>query len=77
MRILHVTRHLGGGLGTVILDWAAYSKNGHTIACLDYANDKAKRVCKEKAIFLSANLADYRIKRKQSPPDQTTLPDWR
>ena len=57
MRILHVTRHLGGGLGTVILDWAAYSKNGHTIACLDYANDKAKRMCKEKAVFLSANLS--------------------
>ena len=43
MKILHITPHLGGGVGTVILGWMEKVK-GHKIACLDYANEKAKEV---------------------------------
>ena len=57
MRILHVTQHLGGGLGTVILDWLAFRGDGHVIACLDYANEKAIRLCKENRISLIANIS--------------------
>jgi glycosyltransferase involved in cell wall biosynthesis len=44
MKILHITSHLGGGLGTVILDWMDHlpKDSDHAIVCLDYMNDKAK-----------------------------------
>ncbi len=46
-RILHLTPHLGGGVGRVLLNYMAYD-NGragreHHIACLDYANEPAQR----------------------------------
>jgi glycosyltransferase involved in cell wall biosynthesis len=42
MKILHVAPHLGGGIGTVVLDWIEKDKdNIHTILCLDSANGKA------------------------------------
>ncbi len=44
MNILHITPHLGGGLGTVIGGWVEKDRrNHHRIVCLDYVNDKAKR----------------------------------
>jgi glycosyltransferase involved in cell wall biosynthesis len=43
MNILSVTSHCGGGVGSVLLDWIAKdTQNSHSIACLDYANQKAK-----------------------------------
>ena len=42
MRILHITPHLGGGVGAVILNWVTFDKNNeHKIITLDYANDNA------------------------------------
>lgn len=44
-RILHITPHLGGGVGTVLLNYLKFAKDGskysHAIATLDYANEKA------------------------------------
>lgn len=43
MKILHITPHFGGGVGTVIIDWIkADKKNDHTVFCLDYINNKVK-----------------------------------
>ena len=43
MNILHITPHMGGGVGAVIRNWIANDfSNTHDIACLDYANEKSK-----------------------------------
>lgn len=48
--IMHITPHLGGGVGTVLLDYLEYIKNDnnftHSVYCLDYANDNSKK-CSE------------------------------
>lgn len=55
-RILHITPHLGGGIGTVVLNWVKEVSNSkdqrHAILCLDYANEKAKRICRENGVLL-------------------------
>jgi glycosyltransferase involved in cell wall biosynthesis len=44
MKILHITPHLGGGVGTVIMDWMEkINFLNHRVICLDYANEKAKK----------------------------------
>ncbi|MFA6096771.1 MAG: glycosyltransferase family 4 protein [Candidatus Paceibacterota bacterium] len=44
-KILHITPHLGGGVGKVLLNYLISVKNDltfeHIIACLDYANDES------------------------------------
>lgn len=49
-QILHITPHLGGGIGTVVLNYlksvSAY-KDEHSIATLDYANEKSIQTSKE------------------------------
>jgi len=41
-KVLHITPHLGGGVGSVLLKYL--SKNTHhKLICLDYANDNAKQ----------------------------------
>ncbi len=50
MKILHITPHLGGGVGTVIMDWMGRiggHKSGHQIICLDFANEKAKKAASD------------------------------
>lgn len=46
MKILHITPHMGGGVGSVLTGWMdkviAANDHWHRIVCLDYANDKAK-----------------------------------
>lgn len=45
MKVLHLTPHLGGGVGTVICDWMEKIKGkDHAVLCLDSMNDKAKSV---------------------------------
>lgn len=49
--ILHITPHLGGGVGQVLLNYFAFDKiNNHTVVTLDYANEKALKIA-EKAEF--------------------------
>jgi len=54
--ILHITAHLGGGVGKVILNWILHEKDNkqysHKVVCLDYANDNAKRIAKENGLLL-------------------------
>jgi len=45
MRILHITPHMGGGVGTVIMGWMEADtdyRSYHAILCLDSINDKAQ-----------------------------------
>ena len=47
INIMHITPHLGGGVGTVLLDYLEYTQHNnnfnHSVYCLDYANDNAKK----------------------------------
>ena len=53
MRILHITPHLGGGVGTVVLNWLSEDKsNTHTIITLDTANELARNICAKYSIAL-------------------------
>lgn len=56
-KILHITPHVGGGPGNVIIAYILFEKsifsdNKHSIASLDYANDKSKNICNENNIEL-------------------------
>lgn len=48
--ILHITPHLGGGVGSVLLNYLTAEKDksfyNHYVATLDYANDNAQKVSK-------------------------------
>ena len=68
MKVLHITSHLGGGVGTVIMGWmggiSRYWEEDYThehrIACLDYANDKAYSDIKSKEIDIADEMIKYR-----------------
>jgi glycosyltransferase involved in cell wall biosynthesis len=57
MRILHITPHLGGGVGTVLLNYLAKVKDDHQVVCLDYANKKAIEVAKQIGLPLFDEMA--------------------
>ena len=63
--IMHITPHLGGGVGTVLLDYLEYVKNdnnlNHSVYCLDYANDNAKNKSKNIGFKLEDNM-QFKIK---------------
>ena len=53
MNILHVTPHLGGGVGKVILNWVTHvPKFTHSVMCLDYANEWAKEAQRKQPFTL-------------------------
>ncbi len=53
MNILHITPHLGGGVGTVVLNWLSEDhSNTHTIITLDTANELARNICAKYSIAL-------------------------
>lgn len=59
MKILHITPHLGGGVGRVLLRYVCFDKdNTHIIATLDYANDGATVLCAENNIALHSKLGN-------------------
>lgn len=64
MKVLHVTPHLGGGVGAVIRDWLAYHHFNpdhdidHEVAVLDYANDKSLSWAENIEISLWDNTKD-------------------
>jgi glycosyltransferase involved in cell wall biosynthesis len=58
--VLHITPHLGGGVGRVILAWLRKDKDfNHSVLCLDYANEKAKEGLKEAGIGLHEKMASH------------------
>ena len=60
-RVLHITPHLGGGVGRVLLAYLAGVKSRedfrHETVCLDYANTRAKAAAREHGLVLSDNLS--------------------
>lgn len=52
-----MTPHLGGGVGSVLLNWIQFDKtNIHSVATLDYANEKSKKLSKEKGFELFSDM---------------------
>ena len=60
-KILHITPHLGGGAGRVILNYVFHCKGdqnfSHQIISLDYVNDGAKEKAKNFGLDLSENMS--------------------
>lgn len=60
INVLHITPHLGGGVGRVLLNYLVKVKSDanftHEIACLDYANEHAKNITLEHGIPLFDNF---------------------
>ena len=61
MSILHITPHLGGGVGRVLLNYFTQVKGDrsfvHEVACLDYANKHALDVAENIGIELTDRMA--------------------
>lgn len=59
--ILHITPHVGAGVGTVVLNYLSKVKDSHLfnhrIVCLDYANDNAKDIAKEVGFSLLSDMS--------------------
>lgn len=62
IKILHLTPHLGGGVGKVLLNLLTNTKKNlffdHAIACLDYANQNAVKTAKYVGFSLIDNMAE-------------------
>ncbi len=62
--ILHITPHVGGGVGRVLLGYLANVKNDpnfvHKVVCLDYANEKALTVAKEINLTIIDKMSNKR-----------------
>jgi len=61
IKILHITPHLGTGVGTVVLNYLQKVKESeifeHSIVCLDYANELAKSVAKASDFYLDGDMS--------------------
>ncbi|MBU3949769.1 MAG: glycosyltransferase family 4 protein [Proteobacteria bacterium] len=61
MKTLHITPHLGGGVGRVLLNYFAKVKDDqsfvHEVACLDYANDHALDMAKNIGLKLTDRIS--------------------
>lgn len=60
-KILHITPHLGGGVGRVLLSYLTEAKGdrffAHEVASLDYANDHALSAAKHLRLTLTEKMA--------------------
>jgi hypothetical protein len=64
MRITHITPHLGGGVGRVVLSWTKRAREitgeEHEILCLEDANPASVKAAAESSIPL-LDLMDSKI----------------
>ncbi len=57
-RILHITPHLGGGVGQVLLNYLSFDKiNCHSIATLEHANEKALKIAQKESIAIYSSIS--------------------
>lgn len=77
-KILHITPHLGGGVGTVLLNWLTYknNKNQNIVATLDYANEKAISICQKNKIELYAKANEELLFKLIKNADIVLLHFW-
>ena len=77
LKIFHITPHLGGGVGAVLLNWLSYDKgNSHTIASLDTANQKSLEVCRKNNIEIFSKMPHTLILSKIQEADITVIHFW-
>lgn len=75
--ILHITPHLGGGVGKVLLNWIIPDNiNHHEIATLDFANEKSIRLCKENNISLFSEIKINDLLKKIKKADIVLIHFW-
>jgi glycosyltransferase involved in cell wall biosynthesis len=58
MKVLHITPHLGGGIGTVVMAWLDRVKD-HNVACLDFVNEKVRAFSSGKEFFLFPRMIEF------------------
>lgn len=76
-KILHITPHLGGGIGTVLLSWLKDDReNNHSIATLDNVNECAIKKCKDINIPLFSQLEPAKIVEKMENFDIIVIHFW-
>jgi len=60
--VLHITPHLGGGVGSVLLNYLAKARENsafvHRVLSLEFANEKAKMASKTTGFFLAAKMSE-------------------
>ncbi len=62
MKVLHITPHLGGGVGHVLLHWLCADKAvQHSVVTLDFANEKAQALCQKQGIALCSQATIQEI----------------
>ncbi len=77
MKVLHITPHLGGGVGAVLLNWIINDKSKeHNIVTLDYANENALNVCKKNGIKILSECKNDRIIKLMSEFDIVLIHFW-
>ena len=77
VKILHITPHLGGGVGHVVLNWLqSDDKNNHIIATLDYANEESINICKKHNIELFQAVPTSEIINKINEVDIVIIHFW-
>lgn len=76
-KILHITPHLGGGVGHVILGWVCTDKvYDHEIVTLDYANVKAREICAKNSINLHPCVSHLNVLKLIPKFDVVILHFW-
>jgi len=77
VKILHITPHLGGGVGRVILNWVCTDKsNVHTVITLDFANEEAISKCSSESISLFSQQSVSCIKKNVEKSDIVIIHFW-
>lgn len=77
LSILHITPHLGGGVGAVLLNWFMVDKEcNHSVITLDYANEHARTICKQYGVPLYSEIAIEQINKLIKQTDIVILHFW-
>lgn len=80
--ILHITPHLGGGVGRVLLSYLSKVKENlsfaHRVVCLDYANESALDVAKNIGLMLFDKMAGKKqqLLKMIAEPDIVLIHWW-
>ncbi len=79
MKILHIATHLGGGVGTVLINWAiSDKKNKHSFMCLGYNYETVINRCADNNIELDIHVSHGNVVERiiSDQPDVVVLHYW-
>ena len=77
LKIFHITPHLGGGIGSVVLNWVNTDKdNLHSIATLDTTNNAALEFCKTNNIEIYPQIEKTLLQDKINDADIVLIHFW-